>query len=336
MYRGFREIGALWSRLGNSSGRTDVAHHGAQLLGTAPKLLAALHRSLNQTTVPTGNPSAPRCLSTVADQHAGAGVCDQSTSFRSYPEMLYSGALTWQQVDDIYTDLALGNKSQPEAACCRPMTLGCSGYNNKQTTYTAYGMAYGLINADMIERYILHWFGMSAHTYTRGSWTTPEAAHPDRDVPSTDYVAAGVVTAPAYLGWALKFEELESQTLWLAKATPREWLAAGGEALVARRLTTRYGRVSFVLQASGSGSAYTVRANVSLPAGFGAAATRPAGGVRLRLRVPADLAGKLSKVTLAGEAWTAFNESAETVDFAAASLTPSVLSGMQSIVATFA
>ena len=32
-----------------------------------------------------------------------------------------------------------------------------------------------------------HRFGMSAHTYTRGSWTTPEAAHPDRDVPSTDY-----------------------------------------------------------------------------------------------------------------------------------------------------
>ena len=40
----------------------------------------------------------------------------------------------------------------------------------------------------------------------------PEAAHPDRDVPSTDYVAAGVMTAPSYLGWALKFEELESRT----------------------------------------------------------------------------------------------------------------------------
>ena len=51
----------------------------------------------------------------------------------------------------------------------------------------------------------------------------PEAAHPDRDVPSTDYVAAGVMTAPSYLGWALKFEELESRTLWLAKATPRAW-----------------------------------------------------------------------------------------------------------------
>ena len=58
--------------------------------------------------------------------------------------------------------------------------------------YTAYGMAYGLLQHDMIERFLLHYFGMSAHTYTRATWTTPEAAHPDRDVGSTDYVAAGV------------------------------------------------------------------------------------------------------------------------------------------------
>ena len=191
MYRGFTEIGKLWVRLGNATGRADVSTHGAQLLATAPKLIAAMHRSLNQTTVETGNPAAPRCLPTVADGHADRGLgsapdendCDQSTSFRSYPEMLYSGTLTWQQVDDgnslfvifscrslrwlfidlalsncaVYTDLALGNKSKPEAACCRLLTLGCAGYNNKQTTYTAYGMAYGLINADMIERYLLHW-----------------------------------------------------------------------------------------------------------------------------------------------------------------------------------
>jgi len=36
-------------------------------------------------------------------------------------------------------------------------------------------MAYGLLVYDMVERFLLHYFGMSAHTYTRGSWTTPEA-----------------------------------------------------------------------------------------------------------------------------------------------------------------
>ena len=41
-------------------------------------------------------------------------------------------------------------------------------------------MAYGLLAADMVERFLLHWFGMSAHTYTRGTLTTPEAVHPVR------------------------------------------------------------------------------------------------------------------------------------------------------------
>lgn len=32
--------------------------------------------------------------------------------------------------------------------------------------------------------------------------------------------------------WALKFEDLETKTLWLAKATPREWLTAGENGVV--------------------------------------------------------------------------------------------------------
>ena len=31
----------------------------------------------------------------------------------------------------------------------------------------------------------------------------------------------------AHFQWALKFEDLETKTLWLAKATPREWLTPG-------------------------------------------------------------------------------------------------------------
>ena len=34
----------------------------------------------------------------------------------------------------------------------RPTTLACAGYNNKCSTYTAYGMAYGLLAHDMVRR----------------------------------------------------------------------------------------------------------------------------------------------------------------------------------------
>ena len=150
-----------------------------------------------------------------------------------------------------------------------------------------------------------------------------------------------MMTAPSYLGWALKFEDLESKTLWLAKATPREWLASSETPLVATGLTTRYGRISYTLVATGGAGAsfespYTVRANVTLPVGFGVpGASQPAGGLRLRLRTPVAHAGKLVSVSVGGKPWKAFNAVAETVDFAAAALSPQVLVEMESIVATF-
>jgi hypothetical protein len=83
-------------------------------------------------------------------------------------------------------------------------------------------MAYGYLQHDMVERFLLHFFGMALHTYTRGTWTTPEATHPDRDVASTAYVAAGVLTAPVYLKWVrCAFSAEISITLGNAIASPR-------------------------------------------------------------------------------------------------------------------
>ena len=134
----------------------------------------------------------------------------------------------------------------------------------------------------------------SAHAYTRGTVTTPEASHPDRDlVGSTDYVTAGVMMAPTYLKWMLVFEDPNTRTVWLGKATPREWLAAGATPVAVGKATTRYGRVGYVLSASeaatdsprGGTTYFTVRANVTLPRTY-VGARGPAGGVKLRLRVP--------------------------------------------------
>ena len=138
------------------------------------------------------------------------------------------------------------------------------------------------------------------------------------------------------LKWMLCFEEPESRTLWLAKATPRGWLAAGEAPIVAANLTTRYGRVSYTIAAEvGEGGNYTVRANVTLPPSF--AASPPDGGVRLRQRAPAAWAGRLSGVTIGGAPWAAFSAAEETVDVPAAKLTAALLrDGLPRIVATYA
>lgn len=185
----------------------------------------------------------------------------------------------------------------------------------------------------------------SAHAYTRGTVTTPEASHPDRDVGSTDYVAAGVMMAPTYLKWMLIFEDPNTRTVMLGKATPRDWLAPGSTPIAVRNATTRYGRVAYDLrcatevaisgQRGSDTSALTVRASVMLPHTY-VGATGPPGGVKLRLRVPVEYAGKLRAVSVGGKPWSAFDAKSETVDFAQATLTPAVLRGMQTIVAEFA
>ena len=140
----------------------------------------------------------------------------------------------------------------------------------------------------------------------------------------------------------LCFEEPETRTLWLAKATPRDWLAPGEAPLLASNLTTRYGRVSFTVTtaaavAAEQGAGYAVHASVSLPASFASAGTAPAGGIRLRLRAPLEHAGKLSAVTVGGKAWSAFDAAEETIDIAADKITASLITeGLPHIVATFA
>ena len=77
---------------------------------------------------------------------------------------------------------------------------------------------------------------------------------------------------------------------------------------------------------------YTVRIAVNLPETF----TVPAGGLQIRVRAPVALAGKLSKVTVGGDAWTEFDAKAETITISASKLTPELIKGgLPNIVASF-
>jgi hypothetical protein len=166
----------------------------------------------------------------------------------------------------------------------------------------------------------------------------------DRDEPTLPYASTGVHTVPIYLKWMLVFEEPETRTLWLAKATPRDWLVSGdGAPLVVSNATTRYGRVSYSLSvadaaasAAGAGT-YTVTANVTVPKTLARpGAQQPTGGIRLRLRAPLEHAGKLSSVTMGGKPWAGFDAATETIDISASELTSSLIeTGLPAIVATF-
>ena len=172
-YRAFAELGRVWTAIGGASGRSDVAAHGAELLKLAPQLYHDLHASLNRTVNTTASPGH-RCYSHTADGTNFFFGCP----FRAYPEMFYSGALSEEQTEAIYTSgLGLTN-------CSTGRFLGVgspAGGGRRLFSHVPQGWPYGLLVHDIVERFLLHFFTQSAHTNTRGTFSTPESTTLDRN-----------------------------------------------------------------------------------------------------------------------------------------------------------
>ena len=171
---------------------------------------------------------------------------------------------------------------------------------------------------------------------------TPESVSITDRTHVVSYSASGINNAPLCLKWMLVFEEPETRTLWLGKAVPRDWLAAGETPVSVQGATTRYGRVSFTMQATATAAAsattpHTVRVNVSVPSSWGGSAARkPAGGLCVRVRAPREHAGKMSGVTVGGQPWAGFDAGTETVTFSAVQLAGGgVAEGLQDMVVSF-
>ena len=245
--------------------------------------------------------------------------------------MFYSGALTAEQTDAMYTS------GQGVTNCSNAGRWLADGSPSSGGglifTHIPQGMPFGLLVHDFVERFLLYFFHQSAHAQTRGTWVTPESTKLDRDGGGYAYASAGEGNVLMCLKWMLCFEEPETRTLWLAKATPRDWLAPGEDPITATAVATRYGRIAFTMAASDAHAGYAVTANVTLPAAFGT----PAGGLRIRFRAPLAHAGKLSKVTIGGEVWADFDAAEETVNIAASKITPELIAtGLPNVVVIFA
>lgn len=248
--RGYLELGRVWSSLGESGSREngqpepfqEMVAMGTELQTTAAVLRHDMEVSMNRTMIesdPTAN--GTRCWPFMAEPD-GRNCTNvhlnnvEVTPWRTYAEWMYSGMLTKGQVDDIYTNLGQGGL----------LNLGSLGPHG-WFVMISHGLAYGLLQHDMIDRFLLHFYSHSAHDYTRGTWTTPEGVGLDSAASFDEiYAAPGELTVPIYLRWALLFEDPEARALWLCKALPREWLA-DGESVTFHGAPTRYGNLSMGL-----------------------------------------------------------------------------------------
>ena len=145
MYRAFAEMGAIWQAVGKAAGRDDISAHGAGLLKLVPMLYTDLHASLNKTTAPSADVQAPACLPFVAEGAEGAGeiVGQQSAhAYIGYPQMMYSGALSHNQVANIYSCMSSG-----VGGGNRSLTLGVPGWSGHISLRAPFGLAFSLLQA---------------------------------------------------------------------------------------------------------------------------------------------------------------------------------------------
>jgi hypothetical protein len=101
--------------------------------------------------------------------------------------------------------------------------------------------------------------------------------------------------------WMLVFEDPESETVWLGKAVPREWLSEGKTTAVSGA-PTRWGHISFSITSHLNTG--TVTAELKLPSDYLAV-------TKLRLRVPGET--RIKTVSLNGKPWSQFDALEETV-----------------------
>ena len=88
-------------------------------------------------------------------------------------------------------------------------------------TFTGHGWAYGLLQHDFIEDFLLLFFTTSAHAYSRGSWVAPESTNVDRSLPSVKFATPSGLSQPIFLRWMLLFDDPVDDSLWIAKPSPR-------------------------------------------------------------------------------------------------------------------
>ena len=296
--RGFRDLGLAWERIGKQTGDAHLTEWGRYLLRESEDLQNDIQTAISRSILQSqGKPVLPSIAGVKEPFHLAVPRDKddpQFRSYRAYMEMLYSGNLTKEQVDMVvdyranHHDLILG---VPTAY----------GYDTGELAgFLSYGHGYGLIQQDRIREALLMTYAVMAHQYTRGTWMAPETRNILTGV-TAPYCTPAQLVVTLMTRWMLVFEDPQSETLWLGRAIPRQWLEDGKTTAVSDA-PTRWGRVGFSIVSHLNEN--TISATVRLPSSFPAE-------TKLRLRVPGN--APLKSVTLNGKTYTNFNPAEETI-----------------------
>lgn len=313
--RGFRDLGRVWSKLGEKTKSAEMVSWGQRLIRESDELQGDIQTAISRSLLKQGDETILPSIAGVKEPFhvvvARDSADPQYRSYRAYMEMLFSGILTKQQVRWIVDY----RRNHHDTLLGVPTAYGYK--TGILAGFLSYGHGFGLIQHDFTREALLLMYAVMAHQYTRGTWTAPETRPVFVDDPAAPYCTPAQVVVALMTRWMLVFEDPMSETVWLGRATPEKWLEDGNTISV-KDAPTRWGRLGFTIVSHLSQR--KIVATVDLPSAFPAIA-------KVRLRAPGNLL--LKSVRVNSKPWAEFNAQEQAITI------PSGLSGKIEIVAEY-
>jgi len=250
--RGFYDIGNAWMRIGERLSRPEFVNRGRKLIEEARELkkdiLASIEKSILKNKDFVHIPAIAGAKRPYDEDIKEDPLCPQQFAPRAYCEMLHSGILPASIVEIIIKyNSTHGGSVLGIPGFYGGGWLGGESYSNRTfLSFLAYRYAYGLIQSNKIQEFLLLYYALMSHCHTRGTWTAFEFGILDEAGGKifAPYCVPAQVTIPLLTKWMLVFEDPNLPILRLGQAIPRTWLENNKKIIVCNA-PSRWGNISY-------------------------------------------------------------------------------------------
>lgn len=285
-WRAFISLARVWRTLGN-------VEEADALEDSAAQLRRDLDASMEGSVLTDRDmPYLP--------MYAGCKKYHIDVPYRSSPES-FDDNRVWTE----YMGSGLANRKMIDLildyeAAHQGSTLGIIGNRKHIVVFLAHGEGYGLLQQGMTNEWLMFYYGLLAHAFTRGTWSSFECIDLNRERgEDTPYVAAANLVIAPLTKWMLVFEDPADNKVWLFKGVPSDWLA-DGKHIAVDNAPTRFGEYSVRLDS------HVADGHVDITLSRAVASARHDTEATF-VRVPLPDGRRITDVTVNGQIWDDFN-----------------------------
>jgi len=243
--RGFKDLAQAWTDLARSAGTPAMQTLAAAWLKRSKTLqdrtVECIEKNIQNDKTPPYIGIFPGTTLTFRESLEKEKPSTQQWPHRPYAELLQADVLP-PKLANLVVDCMKAHGCTTLGVVANVWRFHPDG--REILGFISYGHAQMLLRLDRIEEFLLFLYTHRFHDHTRGSWVAGEVTNINGE--SALYCVPAQQTIPLLVRWMLVLEDSDEDRLYLAKGTPREWMATGKEIKI-EHVPTRWGKVSFTL-----------------------------------------------------------------------------------------